>query len=199
MKIKPCPFCGGKDSSRREASGGGYFRECYHCNAKGPWRADAGEADTVWNHSVTAALTKERDEARRERDCVGENEAFAHEEVERLRKHIVMLTNKLALVESSIRLPKLDPKTEAEIERTISDDLVKERDERIAALEKERDEALFALEQLRENMDKIFVEREQMQARIAAVVAAYDHSALVPMHHAISKLRATLTGGKETK
>ena len=63
MKIQPCPFCGGKDSSRREASGGGYFRECYHCNAKGPWRADAGEADTVWNHSVTAALTKERDEA----------------------------------------------------------------------------------------------------------------------------------------
>jgi len=121
VKIKPCPFCGGKDSSRREASGGGYFRECYHCNAKGPWRADAGEADTVWNHSVTAALTKERDEA------------------------------------------------------------------------------LFALEQRRENMDKIFVEREQMQARIAAVVAAYDHSALVPMHHAISKLRATLTGGKETK
>ena len=86
MKIQPCPFCGGKDSSRREASGGGYFRECYHCNAKGPWRADAGEADTVWNHSVTAALTKERDEARRERDCVGENEAFAHEEVEKLTK-----------------------------------------------------------------------------------------------------------------
>ena len=33
-----------------------------------------------------AALTKERDEARRERDCVGENEAFAHEEVEKLTK-----------------------------------------------------------------------------------------------------------------
>ena len=140
------------------------------------------------------ALTKERDEARRERDCVGENEAFAHEEVERLRKHIVMLTNKLALVESSLRVFVLKP-----------------LGQRIAALEKERDAAVAARDLaqaharctgpgcvvctfVQKGNNRIAVLEKAMRDMLADV-EFHGHLTATAREHCA----AVLAGGKETK
>ena len=60
----------------------------------------------------------------------------AKAQIDALTKERDEAVNKCALIASAMKMPKLNPKTEAEIERAIADDLVKERDERIAALEK---------------------------------------------------------------
>ena len=109
-----------------------------------------------------AALTKERDEARRERDCVGENEAFAHEEVEKLTKERDEARGENNMLRLQLAGKACYNCGGAINPKTMHCDECVEQDaallERVAALAKERDEA------------RAWVERMQKEQRILTCV-----------------------------